>query len=115
MPRGTWSPKRERQYTHIVASCLARGKRSVKVCKRIAAATVNATRRRKGELKGLAGRLSARDRTARGELCYLATEAKHAPTSAGRGIARVALLDAREAAKARGWTAKRIQRAETCR
>lgn len=50
MPRGSWSPKRERQYKHILRSCLERG-RGKKTCQRIAAATVNKTRRAKGELK----------------------------------------------------------------
>lgn len=44
MPKGVWSAKRERQYEHILESCLDRGGRSEKTCKRIAAATVNKTR-----------------------------------------------------------------------
>jgi hypothetical protein len=47
-PRGVKSPKRKRQYEHIKESELQRG-RSEKVAKRIAAATTNKTRRRKGE------------------------------------------------------------------
>lgn len=44
------SEKRNRQYEHVKESELEEGK-SEKVAKRIAGATVNATRRRKGELK----------------------------------------------------------------
>ena len=50
-PRGVKSAKRKRQYEHIKRSEEARG-RSVKVAKRIAAATTNKIRRRKGETKG---------------------------------------------------------------
>ncbi len=50
MPRGQWSDKRERQYEHIKETSLKRG-RSPKTAKRIAAATVNKTRRQKGETK----------------------------------------------------------------
>ena len=42
-----WSAKDERQYKHIVKSCRKRG-RSAKGCKRMAAATVNKTRKRQG-------------------------------------------------------------------
>jgi len=49
MPR-SWSKKRERQYEHIKRSAAGRG-RSSRVAKRIAAATVNKTRRRKGEAR----------------------------------------------------------------
>jgi len=49
-PRGVKSARRKRQYEHIKRSEKRRG-RSTKVAKRIAAATVNKTRRRKGELK----------------------------------------------------------------
>jgi len=45
-----WSNKRERQYEHIKASEKEQG-RSPKTAKRIAAATVNKTRREKGETK----------------------------------------------------------------
>ena len=44
------SKKRERQYEHIKESLLKRG-RSLKEAKRIASATVNKTRRIKGEIK----------------------------------------------------------------
>ena len=44
------SPKRKRQYEKIKKSELSRG-RSPKVAKRIAAATTNKTRRKKGETK----------------------------------------------------------------
>ncbi len=47
-PRGVKNKKRERQYEHIKKSELKAGK-NLKVAKRIAAATVNKTRRRKGE------------------------------------------------------------------
>jgi hypothetical protein len=50
MPK-SWSNKRERQYEHIKRSAARRG-RSSGTAKRIAAATVNKTRRRKGETKG---------------------------------------------------------------
>jgi hypothetical protein len=49
-PRGVKSPKRKRQYEKIKKSAIASG-RSPKVAKRIAAATTNKTRRRKGETK----------------------------------------------------------------
>lgn len=49
MPK-SWSNKRERQYEKIKRSAKGRG-RSARVAKRIAAATVNKTRRRKGETK----------------------------------------------------------------
>ena len=49
-PRGLNSPKRKRQYEKIKKSAMASG-RSPKVAKRIAAATTNKTRRRKGETK----------------------------------------------------------------
>ena len=43
--KGKWTAKDERQYKHIVKSCSAgRKKRSLKTCKRIAAATVNRDR-----------------------------------------------------------------------
>ena len=50
MPVEEWGPKRERQYEHVKESELERGK-SEKTAKRIAAATVNKTRREKGETK----------------------------------------------------------------
>jgi hypothetical protein len=49
-PRGVKSAKRKRQYEHIKRSESARG-RSNKVAERIAAATTNKTRRKKGETK----------------------------------------------------------------
>jgi len=49
-PRGITSAKRKRQYQHIKRSERKMGK-SLKTAERIAAATVNKTRRRKGELK----------------------------------------------------------------
>ena len=49
-PTGVTSKKRERQYEHIKQSELKQG-RSLKVAKRIAAATTNKTRREKGETK----------------------------------------------------------------
>lgn len=52
MPQSAWSEKRERQYEHIKEGETKKG-RSAKVAKRIAAATVNKTRRKKGELKGV--------------------------------------------------------------
>ncbi len=63
MPKRTWSTKDERQYKHIVKSCSVSpvtskcspcaAKRLAR-CKRIAAATVNATRRREGRIHGKA-------------------------------------------------------------
>jgi len=50
MPK-SGSNKRERQYEHIKRSAKGRS-RSAGTAKRIAAATVNKTRRRKGETKG---------------------------------------------------------------
>jgi hypothetical protein len=50
-PRGVKSAKRKRQYEKIKASAKKQG-RSTAVAKRIAAATTNKTRRRKGETKG---------------------------------------------------------------
>jgi len=50
MPK-SWGKKRERQYEKIKRSAKGRG-RSARVAKRIAAATVNKTRRKKGETKG---------------------------------------------------------------
>jgi hypothetical protein len=51
MPESEWSPKRERQYEHIKESEEKREGRPEKEAKRIAAATVNKTRREKGETK----------------------------------------------------------------
>lgn len=50
MPQGAWSNKRERQYEHIKEGAKNQGK-STKTAKRIAAATVNKERARKGEAK----------------------------------------------------------------
>lgn len=48
MPRA-WNRKDERMYKHILSSCKGgRKRRSTKVCKRIAASTVNKQRRREG-------------------------------------------------------------------
>ena len=49
-PRGVKSAKRKRQYEHIKKSEAARG-RSNKTAERIAAATTNKTRAKKGETK----------------------------------------------------------------
>ncbi|XHH08325.1 MAG: hypothetical protein ACFCUE_12240 [Candidatus Bathyarchaeia archaeon] len=49
-PRGVESDKRKRQYEHVKESELERGA-SEEDAKRIAAATVNKTRREKGETK----------------------------------------------------------------
>ena len=49
-PRGVKSPKRKRQYEKIKKSAKKQGK-STKTAKRIAAATTNKTRRKKGETK----------------------------------------------------------------
>jgi hypothetical protein len=50
-PKGVKSAKRKRQYEHIKESEKKQG-RSTKAAKRIAAATTNKTRRKKGETKG---------------------------------------------------------------
>ena len=50
MPRGAWSPKRERQYEHIKASARQRGE-SEDTAEEIAARTVNKERARAGEAK----------------------------------------------------------------
>ena len=50
MPKGAWSPKRERQYEHIKESELAEG-RSTERAREIAARTVNQQRARAGETK----------------------------------------------------------------
>ena len=59
MPQKAWSNKRERQYEHIKAGAKKQGK-STRTAKRIAAATVNKERARKGESK-TRSRSSARD------------------------------------------------------
>ena len=51
MPRSEWNPKEERQYEHVKNSEENREGRSEKDAKRIAAATVNKERRKKGETK----------------------------------------------------------------
>ena len=56
MPRGAWSPKRERQYEHIKESEVDAG-RSKDTAKEIAARTVNKQRAEAGETRG-----SAQDR-----------------------------------------------------
>jgi hypothetical protein len=59
MPQKAWSPKRERQYEHIVESEKEQG-RSTKRAKEIAARTVNKERARSGEAKE-SSRTSRRD------------------------------------------------------
>jgi hypothetical protein len=51
MPEKEWSPKRERQYEHIKKSEMEKEGKPEETAKRIAAATVNKTRREKGETK----------------------------------------------------------------
>jgi hypothetical protein len=58
-PRGVTSETRKRQYEHIKRSESARG-RSNKTAERIAAATTNKTRRKKGEAKGSRKKSTAR-------------------------------------------------------
>lgn len=53
----SWSRKDERQYGHIVQSCRAGSRKSLKTCKRIGAATVN--KRRSAEGRTLSGGLPA--------------------------------------------------------
>jgi hypothetical protein len=59
VPQKAWSNKRERQYEHIKEGAKKQGK-STKTAKRVAAATVNKERARKGEAK-TASRSSTRD------------------------------------------------------
>ena len=54
MPKA-WSKKRERQYEHIKKAEKGSG-RSTATAKRIAAATVNKTRKKKGETRKRPGR-----------------------------------------------------------
>jgi hypothetical protein len=49
-PEKEWSPKRERQYEHVKESEKERGKPE-QTAKRIAAATVNKTRKEHGETR----------------------------------------------------------------
>ena len=58
MPRGRWSPKRERQYEHIKDSELEQG-RSEDQAEEIAARTVNRQRSDAGETKATRGRTKA--------------------------------------------------------
>ncbi len=51
MPRGAWSPKRERQYEHIKESEIDAG-RSEQTAEKIAARTVNKQRAKAGEARG---------------------------------------------------------------
>jgi hypothetical protein len=59
MPQKAWSNKRERQYEHIKEGAKKQGK-STRTAKRVAAATVNKERARKGEAK-TASKSSTRD------------------------------------------------------
>ena len=59
MPRGAWSPKRERQYEHIKEGLEDRG-RSESTAQEIAARTVNKERARSGEARDSSS-LSKRD------------------------------------------------------
>lgn len=59
MPQKAWTNKRERQYEHIKESAKKQGK-PTRTAKRVAAATVNKERARKGEAK-TASRSSKRD------------------------------------------------------
>ena len=59
MPRGAWSPKRERQYEHIKESELDSG-RSEDRAEEIAARTVNKQRADAGETKAARKRASKR-------------------------------------------------------
>ena len=49
MPTGAWSEKRERQYQHVLDSCVKT--KPLEVCRKIAAAVVNKTRAEAGESK----------------------------------------------------------------
>lgn len=61
MPRGAWSPKRERQYEHIKESELDAG-RSEDRAEEIAARTVNKQRSEAGETRAARRRSSGDDR-----------------------------------------------------
>lgn len=50
MPQNNWSDKRERQYQHILESELGKGE-TEEEAKKIAAATVNKTRAREGDVE----------------------------------------------------------------
>jgi hypothetical protein len=81
MPK-SWSNKRERQYEHIKRSAKSRG-RSAGTAKRIAAATVNKTRRKKGETKG-----SSRSRRRAGSRGGSRARKSRAGRKGGRASAR---------------------------
>ena len=80
MPK-SWSNKRERQYEHIKQSASKSG-RSAGTAKRIAAATVNKARRKKGETKG-----SSRSRRSSGSRGSRSTPQKRRPAARKRGRA----------------------------
>jgi len=81
----SWSNKRERQYEKIKRSAKGRG-RSAGTAKRIAAATVNKTRKRKGETKGAS---KSRRRTTRGSSRRTTTTRRRtAARKGGRARAR---------------------------
>ncbi|MFL5390003.1 MAG: hypothetical protein ACJ79C_14835 [Myxococcales bacterium] len=81
----TWSNKRERQYEKIKRSTKSRGK-STGPAKRIAAATVNKTRKRKGETKGSSK--SRRSTTRGSSRRTTSTRRKAAARKGGRASAR---------------------------
>jgi hypothetical protein len=82
----SWSGKRERQYEKIKRSAKGRG-RSTGTAKRIAAATVNKTRKRKGETKGSSK--SRRRTTSRGSSRRTTTTRRRtAARKGGRARAR---------------------------
>jgi hypothetical protein len=80
----SWSNKRERQYEKIKRSAKTRG-RSAGTAKRIAAATVNKTRRRKGETKGTS---KTRRRTTRGSSRRTTTTRRRTTAARKGGRAR---------------------------
>lgn len=55
MPQGSWTPKDERKYEHILESCTTSRtkRRSFKTCQRIAAATVNKARAKRRRKRGV--------------------------------------------------------------
>ena len=77
MPQKSWSDKRERQYEHIKVSAKESG-RSPATARRIAAATVNKTRAKKGETA------SARSKTAKKRATKTTARKKTAKRSGAR-------------------------------
>lgn len=97
MPRA-WSRKDERQYQHIKSSCLLTKRqkgRTTKDCKRIAASTVNAQRRREGRTLSLGPvEWAMRERVALARKCnaYMREEGKVCANPIGIALGSLAAL-----------------------